>query len=226
MKGLTINSHSLCTADKSDVAWRNWFRALKLALSALRINPDNVVWTFDDFYRNEAESLSLLERFGFSNLVVLYCPDLLGKEDARTELRNPDVQCAIGTPEELHELQTRFPNLRFGVHTLIHTDYEKAGFDQLNKDLEQCQTNYKDLFQRPASLFAFPYGRAKKVCIVKACEKIATVYLSDNRIPYTEDKRTGLINRVHLELGGNIPKFIAKVLVSRLRTRTSQKNGL
>jgi hypothetical protein len=220
MKMLTINSHSLETLDKSDIEWTNWFRTLKLAFTILGVNVSSVTWTFDDFYRDELDSLFLLERFGFHNIVVLYCPALLGKDDARMELGNPERKCSIGTSENLKALKSLFPNLRVGIHTLLHADYILGTPTQLCVDLSECQTKHLDLFQQEALLFAFPFGRASEPCITYACKECEVVYLSDNRIPYSENEATGLVNRVHLELGGSVVKFFLKILFSRLRAKT------
>ena len=213
---LTINSHSLSTARKSSGTWRRWFWSLCLALRVVGIRPKNVVWTFDDFYRGEAESLKLVRDHGFKNLVVLYCPELLGRDDARAELRNPSMCCTVGDANELKELLDTFSDIQIGLHSLTHSDFQKESAQTLAADIKDSLAFHRGLFGAATPLFAFPYGRAAAECVQTAHEHFETVYLSDNRIAYTTDSESGLVNRIHLELGGNVAKFFIKILLSRL----------
>lgn len=222
MRSLTINSHSLATANKDEVAWQIWFSALKFVLRLMQIKPEDLTWTFDDFYRDEEKSLALLERFGFEDVCILYCPDLLGRNDAGDALRNPDNQCAIGTEEDLIALSQRFRGLRVGVHSMEHRNFEQGNVAELDADMRACKVFHAELFGRRPDLFAFPYGRARADFVDEARRHFDTVYLSDNRIPYSEQNNSGLVNRIHLELGGNLPKFFLKILLSRYRRQKAR----
>ena len=215
MKNLVINSHSLSFKKRNNFFWSFWFFKFNLVTRLFGLSKKDILWTFDDFYKNEKDCLELILQHGYQNITIFYNFGLLGKEDASEELKNSANICSIGTIEDLKNVKKLFPNINLGIHTKNHYLYEKDEIEKLQNDIVESNKFHYQHFQEMPIFFAFPYGKASALCIETAKKNYDQVFMSDNTRKYSACY-SKVINRIHIEPGGSVIKFFVKLLYSNL----------
>ena len=109
--------------------------------------------------------------------------------------------------------------MKFGVHGYRHESYTKVNKEKLEELVQKQVDCHIEIFGKKPAYFAFPYGRSNKIAETKMTQCFEAVFLSDNRkdITFYAPHGTKVINRRHLEIGGQLLKFIPITLIHAIK---------
>lgn len=221
-KFIVLNGHSINSVFRNHYAIGIWLFWLKLWLRCLGIKFENVVFSFDDFYREDLNILRTLERHGIVNVIIFYCPGIFNCKNPSPVFKNKQVvNSDLGTIEDLTRVLTISPHVEFGVHGWKHERYSNLSESNIDKLIKRQIKAHKSIFKVEPRYFAFPFGRADSDAVKQVSSYFDGIYLSDNRLKITyqlSGKDNYIINRRHLELGGSLLKFILAILFDRYKT--------
>lgn len=221
-KFIVLNSHSIDSVFRSHYAVGIWLFSLKLWLRCLGVKFENVIFSFDDFYRDDLNILRTLKRHGINNVIIFYCPGVFDCLNPSPLFKNEQVVNAdLGTREDLAQVLNVFPNVEFGVHGWKHESYCALSESSIDTLLKIQIDAHHLIFKAAPRYFAFPFGRADSDAVKQVSSYFEGVYLSDNRLKITyqlSDENNYIVNRRHLELGGSLFKFVLVTLLDRYKT--------
>ncbi|ABM02629.1 predicted deacetylase [Psychromonas ingrahamii 37] len=217
-----INAHSLYSLSTDRVELEKWFRNLYILLSFFGLHKDNIYVTFDDFYIDENKLLESLISLGIKNIYIFYSPNLLSVDDMSSYISiNSSKPIKPGNKKNLLSIKSKYPFIKIGVHGMSHENYSNVTLEESVNLFEKQIEYHKHNFDEECLYFAFPYGRAPDEIINRASEYFHFTFLSDNRYKITtyveQDKFGGIINRRHLEIGGNLIKLFILLLREKLK---------
>ena len=222
-KFIVLNSHSIDSIFRNYYAIGVWLFLLKIWLRFLGVKFKNVIFTIDDFYRDDLSILRTLKMHGINNIIIFYCPGVFDCLNPSYLFKNEKlVDADMGTREDLAQVLDLFPDVEFGVHGWKHEKYSDLCESDIDMLIKRQIDAYHLTFKGAPKYFAFPYGRADSDAVKQVSSYFEGVYLSDNKLDITyqlSDNKNFIINRRHIELGGSLFKFMLVTLLDRYKSR-------
>ena len=220
-KFIVLNGHSIDSIYRNRCLVGPWLFFLKMWLRCLGIKSSDIVFTLDDFYREDLRLVEILNHHGITNIIIFYCPGVFELKNPAEIFKNEKVENTDIAPESyIHDIQCRFPTVKFGVHGWRHESYRELDLVSIGSLAESQIKAHCSIFKEPPEYFAFPYGKASMLAINSMSDYFKYVFLSDNTGDITfgfslQESKT--INRRHLELGGSLTKFILITAINKFK---------
>ncbi len=118
---------------------------------------DSVAITFDDGYRSVyTEAFPVLDQYGFTATVFLVT-DYCGRDNDWPGQWSGIRHAPLLGWSEIEEMHRA--GIDFGSHTATHPDLTRIPFERAEGEIRQSKAAIEDRLGRPATAFAYPYGR-------------------------------------------------------------------